>query len=890
MEPDATATEAATDAADSLPAPSAPTPLTPPALAPEHYRSGMLRRFGPVFYALGLGVVLRRLRLEEHSAEQVRLAAERGPLVYVMHTRSLIDWLALNSVLKKRRLPMARYSNGITSVWFGPLADAIAWSWRALRGRTGGTPAPDPVESGWLASRVAEGTTTALFLVEPQEIPNPLARPPSDPIPALLAAQERCNRPVQVVPVVVLWKRNPDAARGEVGQFLLGSADEPSPLQKLYAVATRNSDALVQVGEPVDLRVLLARYEGESERRRVRTLRILLRRYLYRESHVVRGPRIRPYRWTRRLVMASPEVTRLIRDEAAATSTTPGAIAVKVERTLDHIAARFSFPMVRMADHLTRFIFTRIYAGVDIGDEDLQKIRAALRAGTPVLVPCHRSHLDYLLVSSILFQHDIVIPHVVAGENLSFFPLGAIFRRCGAFFIRRSFKGDRIFPAVFDRYLRQLVRDGFPVEFFIEGGRSRTGKLLPAKTGVLAMTLDAAGGVRDDREVTFLPIGISYEQIAEGQSYARELAGEKKKGEDIGQVVRAGGVLRKRFGKVFLRVGEPLTAREIFAGLPGPWEQLDREHRREALQQTGERLMYRISRCLVALPTQIVAAALLSQSKRGVRVADLHARAGRFHELLVNDPKLGARGSTFSGWHIEEALRRLANEKMVKRLEDVGGDIIQVIDEKRIELEYYKNGVIHGLAPVSLMAAAIRACRPRAADGEASGGMPDINDPDVVRLFELQLFLLRCELTLDPECTVQDLAARSLAQLATYGALEQRADGGYAVVDRGRITELAEATRNLRESYLLALRACVALRSHDIPIDELPNRVKKVGEGLLAVDEVGRPEALSAANLGNALMTFREEGVITVRTEGKGLLLDDQAVEQYSHDLRRLSE
>ena len=112
-----------------------------------------------------------------------------------------------------------------------------------------------------------------------------------------------------------------------------------------------------------------------------------------------------------------------------------------------------------------------------------------------------------------------------------------------------------MYAVVFERYLRQLIRDGVPVEFFIEGGRSRTGKLLTPKLGVLRMVLSASEGVRDDREVTFVPIGISYEQIAEEASYARELAGAKKTAESVGGIFKASKVLKKRFGKVYLRVG-----------------------------------------------------------------------------------------------------------------------------------------------------------------------------------------------------------------------------------------------------------------------------------------------------------------------------------------------
>lgn len=864
-----------------LPAP-APSPERPdPALSWEgRYRSAMVRRFGLLYWLCGLGILLRRLRLEEHSAENIRQAASRGPVVYALHTPSLIDWLALNRVLNGRRLPLAAFSLGIRSTWFQPFIEAVREIKGAFVARLRGGKAPDPVDSGWLAEAVSRGLTTCVFLVPERDIvSDALGVEAPDPISALVEAQARSSAPVQVVPVVVAWHRRPELARTEVARVLLGSQDEPGTFQKLWNVLTRTSVALVQAGEPLDLRELLERYKAEPPARQVRAARILLRRYLYRESHVIRGPRIRPLRWMRRLVLHSPEVQRLVTEEARATHRAAPVVQAEVAKVLDQIAARMSFPVVQVAYAFTKMLFNRIFAGIDMRPEDAQRLRAAMRAGTPVLVPCHRSHLDYLLVSTVMYEHDLVVPHVVAGDNLSFWPLGPLFRRAGAFFIKRSFKGDRVFPVVFERYLRQLLRDGFPVEFFIEGGRSRTGKLLPARLGVLSMVMDAAARQQKDQEVTLLPIAVCYEQIAEERSYASELGGATKEREDLGQVVKAGRVIGRRFGKVYLRVGEPISTRALFSDLPAPWATLDRDHRREVLERTGERLLYRISERLVILPTGLTALALLAQSKRGVRMNELVARIERFERLLQRKGAEFGAGGSIGRSGVVEAVQRFEKRRLLSRVKDEEGDILQLLEAKRITLEYYKNSLLNFLVPESLFAASVRACREQAAD---------LPRAELRRLFREQLFLLRYELTLDPDRSLESLEDEALRSLLSYGALREEADGRLVVVEPKLVTELAELTRNLLESYALVLRAARALRSRDLRPDQLPLRVQEVGKGLLAVDELSRPESLSLVNLTNAVQAWREEGVLQFRSDGGGLQFEDAVVQQYMDDLKRL--
>ncbi len=825
------------------------------------HSSAMLPVSGPLYWLSGLPWFMRRLRMEDHSAERVRRAAERGPVVYALHTRSHVDWLALQSVLNERRLPLPAFTAGF---------DARRWSPFGQLGRLFGSADPSGPEQ--LGRFVASGSATCIFLGTPWDVRElvGLAPPEADVIPHLIDAQSASSRPVQVLPVVVIWDKSPEPTRTEVGRFLLGTEDSPGPAGKLLALARSQGEAIVQVGEPITLTEWTERFAEETPAKRSRRLRLVLRRFLYRESRVVRGPRARPRGFVRRQVLESHEIRQLIERESAATGRPPGEVLEKVARSFDKIAARFSFPYVRFAGWVCFQIWNRIYSGIDVRDEDLERVRAALRDGTPILVPCHRSHLDYLLISSLLLSKDIVIPHIVAGDNLSFFPIGGFLRRCGAFFIKRSFQGDRIFPVVFERYLRELVRMEVPVEFFIEGGRSRTGKLLPPKTGVLGMIMDAAANAREGRAVTFLPIYVGYEQIAEERVYARELAGAKKEKETVGQLARAAAVIRERYGKVYLRVGEPIRADSL--GTAPEWHALPRAKRAEALQGLGERILHRINGEAVLLPTALVALALLAHPRRGVRVEELRARVDRLRAFLKVAGVNEGRAVSHVDGILGEAIARFLKGRMLTEVKEGAETIYIVESDRRLTLEYYKNAVLHAFAPAAYFAAAVRAL-----------GRDEIDLQEVTRLLTVQQFLLRYEFILDPDAVAAEHERRAVAELVAYGAVELR--GTQVIVcDRPRVSEIANLTANFLESYLLLLLTAADGRStwKSLPADALTR-----GRVMLAADELSRPEALNIVNLQNAARAFREDNVLLVGADG-AVTVDAEGARSYREDLLAL--
>jgi glycerol-3-phosphate O-acyltransferase len=830
----------------------------------ELYRSAMVRRWGPQFHLLGLSFILRKLRLDPTSVERVRQAAQRGPVVYVLHTRSGMDYLALNEVLRRARLPLAEYGTAVsTTAWIPLLAglrlarDKLTWFFK--NGRL-----PNPVDVGWLGQLVSEGRNAAIFLRRDQRLKDVLEpRDWPDPVRALVAAQARCERPIQLLPVVVVWQRKPRHA--ELGQR---PGEEPGGRpDKLIELALGRRDGVVQIGEPVVLSEYLERYP-EPEDRQARRLTRALRLHLRHERRVLNGPTLEPAEEVRRRVLTSAPVQEVLRTQLAS-----GGRAARVKRqlvkTYDRMAARFSFQWVGLGETFMRWLWRVVFSGVEVPEADLERIRKAQRDGVAVLLPNHRSHLDYVLLSWVLHRNSIMLPHVVAGANLDFWPIGGIFRSLGAVFIKRSFKGEALFPTVFRAYLVELFRARFTLEFFLEGGRSRTGRTLPPRIGVLAETVHAglkAGLERPHGEVSWLPISITYEQIAEEEPYARELGGATKERESVRGLMRASRSLLQRYGRVHVRVGEPVKLSE-WVETEARWP----DEPKEALKDLGRTVLSRVDRGLVVLPTGLVALGVLAQSRSAVPTTVLRSRCARLLQVL--EAQGAERATTLRDVNhgIDEALARFEKGKLITRVTGADDVVWQPQPDKRITLEYYKNALLHWLVPGSLVAAAVRA-----------NGQDRFVAADVAELVAFQRHALRLELVRDP--AEGDLVGPGLDQLCALGAIEAT-EAGFEVVQRARVSELAECTSTLLESQFLVIRCLPQLPSGEL--GALARKVQKQGQPLLAVEDVRRPESLSLVTLKAALQALEQDGIWRAGGGG-GLVVDQSRAVPFERTLRHL--
>lgn len=820
--------------------------------APDHVRYGspMLPKFGWLYHSLLVGRALRRVRFEDHSAERVRQAEQKGPIVYVLLRRSSLDHLALNSVLNRRQLPLSVWAPGtmsffwepVVQAWFGVLARVYR---RATEGR-----APDPVRSGWLTETVRRAHPVTVALQHRTAGLPPIG---DDPLQAVIEAQECSERPVQLLPVIVVWDRAPERDM-PVRNFFLGSRESPNlivTLANLYSPFGRAP--FVQVGEPLDLAELCRRVEPP---RRLETTRVLLRRYLRREANVVRGPTLLPRQVIRDLVLENPPMRQFADEEAARSGLSTDQVKRRMRKEFDAVAANFSWTVIWSLSYLCRPLWNRVYSGYDIREEDLERIRAAVRDGTAVLAPCHKSHFDYLLLSWVLFHHDLVPPHVIAGNNLAIWPLSTVLRAAGGFFIARTFTNeDRIHPVVFERYLRELLRQEYTLEFFLEGGRTRSGLLLRPRLGVLEMMLDARAKLDRQREITLLPMALVYEQVAEEHVYRSELEGAEKRSETMGQVVRAGGVLRHRFGRVYLRIGTPMRASDVI-GPAEQWLDAPEPLRRSTLRRAGEQLIRRIGEVVVVLPTMLVALALLSHNRRAMEHEPLVARVSRFRALLAHKGALEADSLRQFDAALSSALDRFSAQGLVREVQRDGLRVWDVPPEQRVSLDFHKNQILHFFAPAAMVAVAVQFT-----------GLDRFTEADLAAPFAVLELTLDREFTFDPDATPASRCRAGLDDLVAHGALEPTTEG-WRIADAALLAEVHGLIRGLLEAYLLVLRHSRGLGDRPVDRKTFVRDLQQGRETWISAGIATRPEAFSAVSLRNAIVCYLEDEVL-IETGGK---------------------
>ncbi|MEL6546422.1 MAG: 1-acyl-sn-glycerol-3-phosphate acyltransferase, partial [Myxococcota bacterium] len=640
--------------------------------------------------------------------------------------------------------------------------------------------------------------------------------------------------------------------------------------------------ASVRVGDEIDLKAYVAEHSDLDDDAIARRLRHELHTRISGEERVVAGPEMPPPDTVARHVMRGADLKQAIAQAVEAGEGSEAQLERKANSDLKSIASRYRVQVVRILDRILYWVFNRIYDGIVVDEAGLARTFDLVRNTPIVLCPSHRSHVDYLVLSYVLYRHGLTPPYIAAGANLSFFPLGFLFRSAGAFFLRRTFKDDKIYAAVFRGYVAELLRLGASIEFFPEGTRSRTGKMLMPRFGMFSMIVGAwRQGAQKD--IQFVPVSIDYDRIIEARSYEKELHGEAKKSEDVRGLLKTTSVLRSRYGRVHLQFGQPFALSELADEfeLPQDTSPEHDEKARALVEKLGFRINHDIARISTVSPTAAIATAILSHRGRGVAQSRLLRRAmamieflddnaARLSELLLNVNTQGREAA------LQEALSALVDDGMIVA-ERAGKDdeaIYRVPEEKRILLDYHKNAVMNYFAPAALVA---RSLRHHGLEGVSQETLrKDVKF--LSRLFKRE-FLFRADSGFDVH--FEDV----VASLTLLGIVDfDDSAGSVTAREKESVEVLAGLTDATTEAYWITLSVCEQLAETPLPEKELKDRALERARRSFLEGEITRPEAANQNVVSAALGWLLNEGVLAPSEAGnrKGPL---QVV-----DLERLSE
>jgi glycerol-3-phosphate O-acyltransferase len=515
----------------------------------------------------------------------------------------------------------------------------------------------------------------------------------------------RNRKELLLVPVAIYWGRSPDKESSFFKLLFSENWDVVGRTRKFFATLLLGRDTLLRFSHPLPISAIL---EGGVEpslafRKVSRILRVHFRQ---RRAATV-GPDLSHRRTIARQVLLSGPVRRAIDAEAGDDAEKRAKLEQKAHDYVLEIASDVSHGTIRILLRILRRLWNQIYDGIELQHAD--RLHDVAKDKVIVYVPCHRSHFDYLLLSYICYTQGLQLPHIAAGINLNLPVIGRILRRGGAFFLRRTFKGNRLYATVFDAYVRQLLARGYSIEYFIEGGRSRTGRLLTPKGGMLAMTVGAYVN-NPKRPVVFVPVYFGYEKLIEGDSFISELGGAEKQKESLLGLIRSVKSLRETFGRVYVNIGEPLELNAILDDVRRDWREYHSENGErpewlsEVVDRLGRDIMSGVNAAAAVTPISLLAHVMLSTPRQRIGEHELR------RQLQLSQNLLGrfrySDSVTVPDWDPDEIIRHGEKLGAISRRPHPMGELFQMDERTAVLMTYFRNNILHLLA----VPAAVASC------------------------------------------------------------------------------------------------------------------------------------------------------------------------------------
>jgi glycerol-3-phosphate O-acyltransferase len=518
---------------------------------------------------------------------------------------------------------------------------------------------------------------------------------------------EKCwadsNLDMQLIPVTVLVGQRPNRDSGFTRILFAENWEIGGRFRRFLSLLVNRRKTFVQFSRPISLQDLAA--EGLDASVALRKVSRILRVHFKRLRTAAIGPDLSHRRTMVDRVVNSPIVRAAIEEEARRSGITQDQARRQAIKYVREISANYSYSAIQIAKTLISWLWNRIYNGIKVNHFDGLQHQAF--GHEVIYVPCHRSHLDYVLVSYLVHEHGLIPPHVAAGINLNLPFVGPLMRRCGAFFLRRSFRALKLYATVFNEYLSTIQAQGVSIEYFIEGTRSRTGRLLPPKAGMLAMSV--RGYLNTPvRPIMFQPVYIGYERLAEGDSYTTELSGKAKRSEKFSDLGKIFGLAKHNYGVAHVSLCEPIFLDDLLKQQDPEWQEtLRKEAKRPdwlntVIDDLGQEIMMKINASADVNPVNLLALVLLGTPRHALGELQLAKQIGLYQNILGQKPT--PERVTVTQKSAEDVIEYGFDMKILERKKHSLGDVISLPTERAVGLTFFRNNIAHLMVLPSLIA------------------------------------------------------------------------------------------------------------------------------------------------------------------------------------------
>ncbi len=826
----------------------------------HHYPCVLPREIG-LLPDLLMKLFYRGIDLNKTQAERIRKLQDRGTIVYTTKYKSDFEFFFYHTRFKELRLPSPEIGFDYRFFSIQPLLRMLRICVSHVHHFLRTFSMPDPYSNGYLREQLIDGRCALLSLIEKRGFYRRFVKSETDPIRFLIDLQKTTARPIFLVPTAMFFSRKPTRSIPSLADILFGPEERPKRIRRLFTLFKNPGSVFAEISEPISLPEVLAAPELaelslDEQAREVRR-QLILQTNRHRQS--ILGPVLKTREELKQSILTGERLQTFMKDHSTSKKIALHAVYRKADSYLEEIMAKYNIAIIRAGELGVRCIIRWMFEGVSYSQQEVERVKSTAQKAPLILIPCHKSHIDYLIISYILFHSHMPCPLIAAGKNLSFWPLGPFFRGGGAFFIRRTFRGAILYSKVFAEYIFRILKEGFNIEFFIEGGRSRTGKLILPKLGLLSIILNAyKDGACED--LMLVPIFIGYDRVLEESAYLHELEGGQKEPENLRQVIKARKFLKKRYGRIYLNFHEPLSLNEVLKRMDLSIGEMPPKEVNAFIRNLGHRIIHSINTVSVVTPYALVAAAILCWPKERFSFEELMATVRTFMtHLSTQSARLSDTLVMDHGHAVEQVVDAYLQRKFI---EQVGGDrsegyqetVYAVVENRRPLLEYYKNNGIAFFVPAAYTALAVReldAFQFSTADlHDAYGFLQD---------------LFKNEFAYDVDKSTETYVRKALkafiddAIVIPHPTLPDR----YNITSVGfrKLKLFSRFLKPYLESYWAVLQFFMNHPQNEITSKDRIKRIQSLGNKMYKKGEIQLKEALSKVNYSNAVDYFQYRGV-----------------------------
>jgi len=800
-------------------------------------------------------------------------------VVYINKFKSKFDFLFYHTRYPGCHLPAPEIGLGYRFVALQPFSRILRICLSTIDVLLSHFKLQDPYRDDYFERELLAGKSALMSLVEKKGFYRRFVKAQPDPIDFLIKFQKTTQRPVYIVPQLMAFGKKPTRSVPTVTDILFGSEARPGLIRRLVILFKTPEKMFYEVSTPVNLQQFLddpgCRQLIHEQQALMLRRNLLLQINRHRQS--ITGPMRKSIEEVKEGILTNRRLRKFMDQHAEKRDISLWKVRKKADAYIDEIAARQNAGLLRFAEIAVGWILNTMFQGVTYNEEGLNRVKTVAQRGPVIFIPCHKSHVDYLMLPYLMYIKNMPVPLIAAGKNLSFWPLGPVFRSLGAFFLRRSFKGNVLYAKVFAEYIYKLLEEGFNLKVFIEGTRSRTGKLIMPKLGFISILLNAyKNGACED--LIFAPVYIGYDRVLEEKSYLHEVEGGKKEAENFLQVLNARKFLKNRYGKIYIKFNEPISLGSILANDNLSLETMTQKDQNALCRNLGHRIINAINTVTVVAPHALVASAILNNPKKTMTYDELMSSAEIYlHHLSMQNAHIADTLVMNHVHAMENALESYVGRKLIERIaEDKETPLeesqFRVNADKSPVLEFYKNNCIAYFVPAAFTSLIIL-------DRDAFQFSASDLHSDYAFLQDFFKYEFAFDVDLTPGYYVRKTVKTFIddAVIIPHPTLPET----YNITSAGfrKLKLMARFLKTYFEAYWIVLRYFTKHARNGISSKDRVKKIQKKGTRMYKDKEIERIESISKVYFENGVNFFT-----THKLKGSE---DEEAIEYYSGVIQR---